>query len=98
MVLCPHSIAELWLLWDIPDWNLGSHLTLAAAKLSLPTCPPNSSSSFPRNILDSDNYSPIPVSNEEVYKKIVEQFPFQDAELEKVNPGNSREPHTLCGH
>ncbi|NXD61090.1 EXC6B protein, partial [Corvus moneduloides] len=36
-----------------------------------------------RNILDSDNYSPIPVSNEEVYKKIVGQFPFQDAELEK---------------
>ncbi|NWI02229.1 EXC6B protein, partial [Tichodroma muraria] len=36
-----------------------------------------------RNILDSDNYSPIPVPNEEVYKKIVGQFPFQDAELEK---------------
>ncbi|XP_075565147.1 exocyst complex component 6B isoform X3 [Pelecanus crispus] len=36
-----------------------------------------------RNILDSDNYSPIPVMNEEVYKKIVGQFPFQDAELEK---------------
>ncbi|KAM9237119.1 exocyst complex component 6B isoform 2-T2 [Leptosomus discolor] len=36
-----------------------------------------------RNILDSDNYSPIPVTNEEVYKKIVGQFPFQDAELEK---------------
>ncbi|NWV73115.1 EXC6B protein, partial [Dasyornis broadbenti] len=36
-----------------------------------------------RNILDSDNYSPIPVSDEEVYKKIVGQFPFQDAELEK---------------
>ncbi|NWI96919.1 EXC6B protein, partial [Pitta sordida] len=36
-----------------------------------------------RNILDSDNYSPIPVSNEDVYKKIVGQFPFQDAELEK---------------
>ncbi|XP_063013858.1 exocyst complex component 6B isoform X7 [Melospiza melodia melodia] len=36
-----------------------------------------------RNILDSDNYSPIPVSNEEVYRKIVGQFPFQDAELEK---------------
>ncbi|XP_074003213.1 exocyst complex component 6B isoform X5 [Numenius arquata] len=36
-----------------------------------------------RNILDSDNYSPIPVKNEEVYKKIVGQFPFQDAELEK---------------
>uniref|UniRef100_A0A8B9NZB0 Exocyst complex component n=1 Tax=Apteryx owenii TaxID=8824 RepID=A0A8B9NZB0_APTOW len=36
-----------------------------------------------RNILDSDNYSPIPVINEEIYKKIVGQFPFQDAELEK---------------
>ncbi|XP_019408489.1 PREDICTED: exocyst complex component 6B isoform X2 [Crocodylus porosus] len=36
-----------------------------------------------RNILDSDNYSPIPVANEEIYKKIVGQFPFQDAELEK---------------
>ncbi|RMC01326.1 hypothetical protein DUI87_22115 [Hirundo rustica rustica] len=36
-----------------------------------------------RNILDSDNYSPIPVGNEDVYKKIVGQFPFQDAELEK---------------
>nr|XP_021382466.1 exocyst complex component 6B isoform X1 [Lonchura striata domestica] len=36
-----------------------------------------------RTILDSDNYSPIPVSNEEVYRKIVGQFPFQDAELEK---------------
>ncbi|XP_071311867.1 exocyst complex component 6B isoform X1 [Agelaius tricolor] len=36
-----------------------------------------------RNILDSDNYSPILVSNEEVYRKIVGQFPFQDAELEK---------------
>ncbi|XP_056345672.1 exocyst complex component 6B [Oenanthe melanoleuca] len=36
-----------------------------------------------RNILDSDNYSPIPVPDEEVYKKIVGQFPFQDAELEK---------------
>uniref|UniRef100_A0A8C9NRE7 Exocyst complex component n=1 Tax=Serinus canaria TaxID=9135 RepID=A0A8C9NRE7_SERCA len=36
-----------------------------------------------RTILDSDNYSPIPVSDEEVYRKIVGQFPFQDAELEK---------------
>ncbi|XP_030046824.1 exocyst complex component 6B isoform X4 [Microcaecilia unicolor] len=36
-----------------------------------------------RNILDSDNYSPIPVTDEEVYKKIVGQFPFQDMELEK---------------
>nr|XP_033809425.1 exocyst complex component 6B isoform X7 [Geotrypetes seraphini] len=36
-----------------------------------------------RNILDSDNYSPIPVADEEVYKKIVGQFPFQDVQLEK---------------
>uniref|UniRef100_A0A674JWP3 Exocyst complex component n=1 Tax=Terrapene triunguis TaxID=2587831 RepID=A0A674JWP3_9SAUR len=36
-----------------------------------------------RNILDSDNYSPIPVANEELYKKIIGQFPFQDPELEK---------------
>ncbi|XP_036190029.1 exocyst complex component 6B isoform X3 [Myotis myotis] len=36
-----------------------------------------------RNILDSDNYSPIPVTNEEMYKKVVGQFPFQDIELEK---------------
>lgn len=37
-----------------------------------------------RNILDSDNYSPIPVTSEEMYKKVVGQFPFQDTELEKV--------------
>ncbi|XP_037663429.1 exocyst complex component 6B isoform X3 [Choloepus didactylus] len=36
-----------------------------------------------RNILDSDNYSPIPVTSEEIYKKVVGQFPFQDIELEK---------------
>ncbi|XP_074051796.1 exocyst complex component 6B isoform X1 [Macrotis lagotis] len=36
-----------------------------------------------RSILDSDNYSPIPVSSEELYKKVVGQFPFQDTELEK---------------
>ncbi|XP_025724207.1 exocyst complex component 6B isoform X3 [Callorhinus ursinus] len=36
-----------------------------------------------RNILDSDNYSPIPVISEEMYKKVVGQFPFQDTELEK---------------
>nr|XP_023474671.1 exocyst complex component 6B isoform X4 [Equus caballus] len=36
-----------------------------------------------RNILDSDNYSPIPVTSEEIYKKVVGQFPFQDMELEK---------------
>ncbi|XP_077157470.1 exocyst complex component 6B isoform X2 [Paroedura picta] len=36
-----------------------------------------------RNILDSDNYSPIPVVSEELYEKMVGQFPFRDAELEK---------------
>nr|XP_042129495.1 exocyst complex component 6B isoform X9 [Peromyscus maniculatus bairdii] len=36
-----------------------------------------------RTILDSDNYSPIPVTSEETYKKVVGQFPFQDTELEK---------------
>ncbi|XP_010607911.1 exocyst complex component 6B isoform X3 [Fukomys damarensis] len=36
-----------------------------------------------RNILDSDNYSPIPVTTEDMYKKVVGQFPFQDTELEK---------------
>uniref|UniRef100_A0A8C0KH99 Exocyst complex component n=1 Tax=Canis lupus dingo TaxID=286419 RepID=A0A8C0KH99_CANLU len=36
-----------------------------------------------KNILDSDNYSPIPVTSEEMYKKVVGQFPFQDTELEK---------------
>ncbi|KAM4706566.1 exocyst complex component 6B [Discoglossus pictus] len=36
-----------------------------------------------RNILDADNYSPIPVTDEDMYRKIVWQFPFQDPELEK---------------
>lgn len=42
------------------------------------------SSLFLRNILDLDNYSPISVANEEQYEKMVGQFPFHDAELEKV--------------
>ncbi|XP_054845918.1 exocyst complex component 6B isoform X2 [Eublepharis macularius] len=36
-----------------------------------------------RNILDLDNYSPIPVVSDELYQKMVGQFPFHDAELEK---------------
>ncbi|XP_039189846.1 exocyst complex component 6B isoform X3 [Crotalus tigris] len=36
-----------------------------------------------RNILDLDNYSPISVADEEQYEKMVGQFPFHDAELEK---------------
>eukprot|EP00079_Xenopus_tropicalis_P016647 XP_004915790.1 PREDICTED: exocyst complex component 6B isoform X4 [Xenopus tropicalis] len=39
-----------------------------------------------RNILDADNYSPIPVSDEETYRKFIGQFPFQDSELEKQFP------------
>ncbi|XP_044285454.1 exocyst complex component 6B isoform X2 [Varanus komodoensis] len=39
-----------------------------------------------RNILDSDNYAPIPVASEELHQKIVGQFPFHDAELEKPFP------------
>uniref|UniRef100_A0A8C1K4Z0 Exocyst complex component n=1 Tax=Cyprinus carpio TaxID=7962 RepID=A0A8C1K4Z0_CYPCA len=30
-----------------------------------------------------DNYSPIPVENEEEYKSVVSRFPFHDAEIEK---------------
>ncbi|XP_060538302.1 exocyst complex component 6B isoform X5 [Pantherophis guttatus] len=36
-----------------------------------------------RNILELDNYSPISVADEEQYEKLVGQFPFHDAELEK---------------
>ncbi|KAJ8332159.1 hypothetical protein SKAU_G00428390 [Synaphobranchus kaupii] len=37
-----------------------------------------------RQILDQDNYSPIPVATEEEYRCITGQFPFQDPELEKM--------------
>ncbi|XP_041073945.1 exocyst complex component 6B isoform X4 [Polyodon spathula] len=37
-----------------------------------------------RQILDQDNYSPIPVVSEEAYRKTAGQFPFQDPELEKL--------------
>lgn len=39
---------------------------------------------FDRDIFEQDNYSPIPVENEEEYKSVVCRFPFQDAEFEKV--------------
>ncbi|XP_048457033.1 exocyst complex component 6B-like [Rhincodon typus] len=35
-----------------------------------------------RYILELDNYSAIPVSNEEEYKRVMGQFPFHDPELE----------------
>uniref|UniRef100_A0AAR2LV09 Exocyst complex component n=1 Tax=Pygocentrus nattereri TaxID=42514 RepID=A0AAR2LV09_PYGNA len=34
-------------------------------------------------IFEQDNYSPIPVENEEEYKSVVSRFPFHDAEIEK---------------
>uniref|UniRef100_A0A671NKL2 Exocyst complex component n=2 Tax=Sinocyclocheilus anshuiensis TaxID=1608454 RepID=A0A671NKL2_9TELE len=37
-----------------------------------------------RQILDQDNYSPIPVASPEEYQRIEGQFPFQDPELDKM--------------
>lgn len=39
---------------------------------------------FCRQVLDQDNYSPIPVSTEQEYRHYTSQFPLQDPELEKV--------------
>uniref|UniRef100_A0A8C3LEW6 Exocyst complex component n=1 Tax=Chrysolophus pictus TaxID=9089 RepID=A0A8C3LEW6_CHRPC len=36
-----------------------------------------------RDIFEADNYSPIPVANEEEYKIVISKFPFQDSELDK---------------
>ncbi|XP_051578323.1 exocyst complex component 6B isoform X2 [Myxocyprinus asiaticus] len=38
-----------------------------------------------RQILDQDNYSPIPVASPEEYQQITGQFPFQDTELNKMS-------------
>ncbi|XP_057193166.1 exocyst complex component 6B isoform X1 [Triplophysa rosa] len=37
-----------------------------------------------RQILDQDNYSPIPVATPEEYQRITGQFPFQDPELDNM--------------
>uniref|UniRef100_A0A8C3AE65 Exocyst complex component n=1 Tax=Cyclopterus lumpus TaxID=8103 RepID=A0A8C3AE65_CYCLU len=37
-----------------------------------------------RQVLDQDNFSPIPVSTEEEYKHYTSQFPVQDPELDKL--------------
>ncbi|XP_060792117.1 exocyst complex component 6B isoform X3 [Neoarius graeffei] len=37
-----------------------------------------------RQILDQDNYSPIPTATEEEYRQITSQFPFQDPELDMM--------------
>lgn len=39
---------------------------------------------FTRDIFEADNYSPIPVANEEEYRIVISKFPFQDPELDKV--------------
>ncbi|XP_046510501.1 exocyst complex component 6 isoform X1 [Equus quagga] len=36
-----------------------------------------------RDIFEEDNYSPIPIVNEEEYKIVISKFPFQDPDLEK---------------
>ncbi|NWW39528.1 EXOC6 protein, partial [Panurus biarmicus] len=38
---------------------------------------------FIRDIFEADNYSPIPVANEEEYRIVISKFPFQDPELDK---------------
>ncbi|XP_043953466.1 exocyst complex component 6B isoform X1 [Gambusia affinis] len=38
-----------------------------------------------RQILDQDNFSPIPVSTEQEYRQYTSQFPFQDPDLEKLS-------------
>uniref|UniRef100_A0A669DMP9 Exocyst complex component n=1 Tax=Oreochromis niloticus TaxID=8128 RepID=A0A669DMP9_ORENI len=37
-----------------------------------------------RQVIDQDNYSPIPVSTEKEYRQYTSQCPFQDPELEKL--------------
>uniref|UniRef100_A0A3B4U6S7 Exocyst complex component n=1 Tax=Seriola dumerili TaxID=41447 RepID=A0A3B4U6S7_SERDU len=37
-----------------------------------------------RQVLDQDNYSPIPVSTEQEYRHYTSQFPLQDPELDKL--------------
>ncbi|XP_031761800.1 exocyst complex component 6 isoform X2 [Xenopus tropicalis] len=36
-----------------------------------------------RTIFEADNYSPIPIANEEEYRIVISKFPFQDAETDK---------------
>ncbi|KAK2098679.1 Exocyst complex component 6 [Saguinus oedipus] len=37
------------------------------------------------DIFEEDNYSPIPIVNEEEYKIVISKFPFQDPDLEKTS-------------
>ncbi|XP_074856495.1 exocyst complex component 6 isoform X7 [Carettochelys insculpta] len=48
-----------------------------------------------RDIFEADNYSPIPVANEEEYRIVISKFPFQDPELDKVRSPVQGAPHML---
>ena len=37
-------------------------------------------------IFEDDNYTPILIENQSQYDDVVEQYPYHDAELEKVGP------------
>uniref|UniRef100_A0A665VPU5 Exocyst complex component n=1 Tax=Echeneis naucrates TaxID=173247 RepID=A0A665VPU5_ECHNA len=43
-----------------------------------------------RQILDQDNYSPIPVSTEQEFRHYTSQFPLQDPELEKAHDNENK--------
>uniref|UniRef100_A0A8C2F0D6 Exocyst complex component n=1 Tax=Cyprinus carpio TaxID=7962 RepID=A0A8C2F0D6_CYPCA len=55
-------------------WELALSKTIAALRTH----------SVCLQILDQDNYSPIPVASPEEYQRIAGQFPFQDPELDKI--------------
>uniref|UniRef100_A0A8C1NST1 Exocyst complex component n=1 Tax=Cyprinus carpio TaxID=7962 RepID=A0A8C1NST1_CYPCA len=55
-------------------WELALSKTIAALRTH----------SVCLQILDQDNYSPIPVASPEEYQRIACQFPFQDPELDKI--------------
>uniref|UniRef100_A0A8C1QII5 Exocyst complex component n=2 Tax=Cyprinus carpio TaxID=7962 RepID=A0A8C1QII5_CYPCA len=55
-------------------WELALSKTIAALRTH----------SVCLQILDQDNYSPIPVASPEEYQRIAGQFPFQDPELDKM--------------
>jgi len=46
-----------------------------------------------RQVLDQDNFSPIPVSTEDEYKHYTSQFPMQDPDLDKVETERTNEQH-----
>uniref|UniRef100_A0A671RUR5 Exocyst complex component n=1 Tax=Sinocyclocheilus anshuiensis TaxID=1608454 RepID=A0A671RUR5_9TELE len=55
-------------------WELALSKTIAALRTH----------SVCLQLLDQDNYSPIPVASRDEYQRIAGQFPFQDPELDKM--------------